>query len=182
MRRFSFFADLSLHCRRSRTKPSDARKRWETSPHGRCSSASCRRPSTRRASGAAFARRRLPGATACNATTSQPGDAPCRKMALIVDRMVVRMEGRGNMGTLMSEMMAGVMAPTARRKPRPRRVPAKARADATGPKRYPEVNRPSGEAFRARLQPVPRAARPASATARRSGRAWSRGCRKTWSG
>src|SRR5256885_6217604 len=27
------------------------------------------------------------------------------------DRMVVRMEGRGNMGPLMSEMMAGVKAP-----------------------------------------------------------------------
>ena len=30
----------------------------------------------------------------------------------IVERMVLRMQGRGNLGTLMSEMMAGVQAPS----------------------------------------------------------------------
>src|SRR5215212_8799453 len=35
------------------------------------------------------------------------------KWAPVFDRMVARMQGRGNMGKLMAEMMAGVTAPTA---------------------------------------------------------------------
>ena len=65
----------------------------------------------------------------------------------IVQRMVVRMEGKGNMGALMSEMMAGVKAPSTQE--------AKALTDylvrqgqkPIDDKRYP-VYRPEGEAFR----------------------------------
>src|SRR5688572_7439672 len=70
------------------------------------------------------------------------------KWPAIVDRMVVRMEGHGNMGKLMAEMMGGVKAP----------APAETKAliaylqkhaqTPLDPKRYPEVYRPSGEAFR----------------------------------
>ena len=70
------------------------------------------------------------------------------KWPAVVERMVLRMEGRGNLGALMREMMAGVEAPgeadtaaivayLARHAQKP--------LDAA---RYPEVNRPSGEAFR----------------------------------
>jgi cytochrome c2 len=66
----------------------------------------------------------------------------------VVERMVVRMQGKGNLGTLMAEMMAGVQAP----------APAEAKTllaylrrhaqKPLDPARYPEVNAPSGEAFR----------------------------------
>jgi len=66
----------------------------------------------------------------------------------IVERMVKRMEGRGNLGELMADMMAGVKAPA------PGETAAlvaylqkhaQAPLDAA---RYPEVFQPSGEAFR----------------------------------
>jgi hypothetical protein len=66
----------------------------------------------------------------------------------IVERMVKRMEGRGNLGELMADMMAGVKAP----------APAEAatlvaylQKHAQAPldaARYPEVFQPPGEAFR----------------------------------
>src|SRR5258708_3464283 len=66
----------------------------------------------------------------------------------IVDRMVLRMEGRGNLGSLMSDMMAGVKAPTVEEK---RILVAYLRKHAQkplDPKRYPDAYRPEGEAFR----------------------------------
>jgi cytochrome c2 len=66
----------------------------------------------------------------------------------IVERMVLRMEGRGNLGALMSEMMAGVEAPG---EEETAALVAYLRKHAQAPldrERYPEVNRPTGEAFR----------------------------------
>jgi hypothetical protein len=66
----------------------------------------------------------------------------------VVERMVMRMEGRGNMGTLMAEMMAGVKAPSAEET---RTLVAYLRKHAQrplDPKLYPEVRAPAGEAFR----------------------------------
>ena len=71
-----------------------------------------------------------------------------QKWPAIVDRMVVRMEGRGNMGRLMTEMMAGVKAPAPEDT---RAIIAYLQQNAQtplDPVRYPEVNRRSGEAFR----------------------------------
>jgi hypothetical protein len=65
-----------------------------------------------------------------------------------VDRMVKRMQGRGNLGALMSEMMAGVKAPSA---PETATLVAYLRKHAQkplDPRRYPEIDRSSGEAFR----------------------------------
>jgi hypothetical protein len=62
--------------------------------------------------------------------------------------MVERMEGRGNMGTLMSEMMAGVKAPSA---PETQTLVAYLRRHGQkplDPRRYPDLERPEGEAFR----------------------------------
>ena len=66
----------------------------------------------------------------------------------IVQRMVLRMEGKGNMGALMNEMMAGVKAPSAEDT---KTIVAYLRRHAQkplDPQRYPEVNQRSGEAFR----------------------------------
>jgi hypothetical protein len=70
------------------------------------------------------------------------------KWPSVVQRMVLRMEGKGNMGTLMAEMMAGVKAPAAEDT---RAIVAYLQRHAQqplDPARYPEVNQPSGEAFR----------------------------------
>jgi hypothetical protein len=62
--------------------------------------------------------------------------------------MVVRMQGRGNMGVLMSDMMAGVAAPS---EDEAKSLVAYLQRHAQkplDPVRYPDVNRPQGEAFR----------------------------------
>jgi cytochrome c2 len=62
--------------------------------------------------------------------------------------MVLRMQGRGNMGALMSDMMAGVKAPSENETVT---LVAYLRRHAQRPldrRRYPDVDRPEGEAFR----------------------------------
>jgi hypothetical protein len=66
----------------------------------------------------------------------------------IVERMVKRMEGRGNLGELMADMMAGVKAPAP---VETAALVAYLQKHAQAPldaARYPEVFQPSGEAFR----------------------------------
>jgi cytochrome c2 len=70
------------------------------------------------------------------------------KWPAIVERMVLRMEGRGNLGGLMSEMMAGVEAPSETETASLVAYLRKHAQQPLDPQRYPEVNRPSGEAFR----------------------------------
>ena len=129
---------------------SDARKRWESSPHG---------PMLERILPPTFAVQQLPqresrGAKLVVAYCVQCHNLPnpamhhAEKWPGIVQRMVLRMEGKGNMGTLMAEMMAGVKAPGAEDT---RAIVAYLELyaqKALDPARYPEVNRPSGEAFR----------------------------------
>jgi hypothetical protein len=66
----------------------------------------------------------------------------------IVERMVLRMQGRGNMGTLMFEMMAGVQAPDLEETKALVAYLRKHAQRPLDPARYPEVHTPSGEAFR----------------------------------
>jgi cytochrome c2 len=66
----------------------------------------------------------------------------------IVERMVLRMQGRGNLGTLMSEMMAGVQAPSEEETALLVAYLKRHAQKPLDPKRYPEVTEPSGEAFR----------------------------------
>jgi cytochrome c2 len=71
-----------------------------------------------------------------------------RKWSSIVDRMVLRMQGRGNLGKLMHDMMAGVVAPEPEET---RALVAYLRKHAMrplDPKKIPEVNAPAGESFR----------------------------------
>ena len=66
----------------------------------------------------------------------------------VVRRMVPRMEGKGNMGKLMTEMMAGVQSPSPADEQAIVAYLRKHAQRAIDPKKIPEVNAPSGEPFR----------------------------------
>jgi hypothetical protein len=129
---------------------SDAKKRWESSPHG---------PMLERILPPTFALQQLPepgshGAKLVVAYCVQCHNLPnpamhhAEKWPAIVQRMVLRMEGKGNLGTLMAEMMAGVKAPGAEETAAIVAYLERHSQMPLDPARYPEVNRPSGEAFR----------------------------------
>jgi len=128
----------------------DAKKRWADSPHG---------PMLERILPPGFEAQGLPEPDSEGARLTlrycvqchnlpNPAMHHAAKWRGIVERMVKRMQGRGNMGTLMEEMMAGVKAPSAEET---RMLVAYLRKHSQvplDPKRYPEVSRASGEAFR----------------------------------
>jgi cytochrome c5 len=128
----------------------DAKRRWAESPHG---------PLLERILPPTYDARDLPEPGSAGATLVRRYCVQCHnlpnpamhnaaKWPGIVDRMVQRMEGRGNLGTLMSEMMAGVNAPTEQET---RTLVAYLRRHAQrplDPRRYPDVYQPEGEAFR----------------------------------
>jgi hypothetical protein len=150
MRWLLLVSGIFLHGLVLADEAAEARKRWESSPHG---------PMLERILPPAFAPAELPdpGSEGARLTLrycvqchnlANPAMHHAAKWPAVVDRMVVRMEGRGNMGTLMSEMMAGVKAP---REDETRAIVSYLQKYAQTPldtQRYPEVNRPSGEAFR----------------------------------
>ena len=129
---------------------SDARKRWAESPHG---------PMLERILPPTLEPAQLPEPKSTGAQLTvrycvqchnlpNPAMHHAAKWRPIVERMVVRMEGRGNMGSLMSDMMAGVKAPS---EAETRTLLAYLRRHAQkplDPKRYPDVNRAEAEAFR----------------------------------
>ena len=128
----------------------DARKRWQASPHGLMLERIL--PPTFEASQlpeprSEGARLTLRYCVQCH-NLANPAMHHAEKWPGIVERMVLRMQGRGNLGELMSEMMAGVKAPSAEET---RAIVAYLRSHAQrplDPALYPEVNQPSGEAFR----------------------------------
>jgi hypothetical protein len=66
----------------------------------------------------------------------------------IVERMVLRMQGHGNLGELMNDMMAGVSAPAPQES---ETLLAYLRRHAQKPldvRRYPDLEQPEGEAYR----------------------------------
>src|SRR5258708_21776835 len=92
---------------------SEAKSRWADSPHG---------PFLERLLPPTFEARQLPERRSAGAqlvvrycvqchNLPNPAMHHAAKWPGIVERMVLRIEGRGNMGTLMSEMMPGVTAP-----------------------------------------------------------------------
>ena len=129
---------------------SEAKRRWEESPYG---------PMLERILPPTFEARQLPQPASPGARLTRRYCVQCHnlpnpamhqaaKWPGIVARMVKRMQGRGNMGTLMAGMMAGVSAPSAGET---RTLVAYLRSHSQrplDPQRYPEVNRPSAEAFR----------------------------------
>ncbi len=129
---------------------SDARKRWESSPHG---------PMLERILPPTFAAGQLPERESRGAklvigycvqchNLPNPAMHHAEKWPAVVNRMVVRMEGKGNMGVLMTEMMAGVKAPPPEDSQAIVDYLERYAQKPLDPARYPEVNRPSGEAFR----------------------------------
>jgi cytochrome c2 len=128
----------------------DAKKRWETSPHG---------PLLERILPPTFdvaqlPRRESPGAKLVLAYCVQCHNLPnpamhhAEKWPAVVQRMVLRMQGKGNLGKVMAEMMAGVKAPTADDTKTIVDYLRRNGQKPLDPARYPDVNRPSGEAFR----------------------------------
>jgi hypothetical protein len=128
----------------------NADKPWKDSPHG---------PMLERIIPPGFEPAMLPEPRSRGARLTQRFCVQCHNLAnpamhdaerwpSVVRRMVPRMEGKGNMGKLMAEMMAGVEAPSPadeqaivayHRKHAQRRI---------DPKQIPEVNSPVAESFR----------------------------------
>jgi hypothetical protein len=128
----------------------EAKKRWESSPHG---------PMLERILPPTFEARQLPEPGSAGARLAlrycvqchnlpNPAMHHAEKWPAIVDRMVVRMEGRGNLGRLMAEMMAGVSAPAPEETKTLTAYLQKHSQAPLDPRRYPEVYRRAGEAFR----------------------------------
>jgi len=127
-----------------------AEKPWQDSPHG---------PMLERIIPPGFTPEMLPEPASRGARLTRRYCVQCHNLAnpamhdaarwpSVVNRMVPRMEGKGNMGKLMSEMMAGVQAPS----PGETRVivayHVKHGQKPIDPARIPEVNAPSAEPFR----------------------------------
>jgi cytochrome c2 len=129
---------------------SEAKKRWAESPQG---------PLLARILPPTYEPRALPEPASQGArlmlrycvqchNLPNPAMHHAEKWPPIVERMVYRMEGNGNLGPLMTEMMAGVKAPSDEEE---RVLLAYLRKHAQKPldaRVYPEVNTPAGEAFR----------------------------------
>lgn len=127
-----------------------ARLRWAESPHG---------PFLERILPPGFESNMLPEPDSRGAklalrycvqchNLANPAMHEARKWPGIVERMVLRMQGKGNMGALMADMMAGVVAPEAEEKKALVAYLRRNAQRALDPKKYPEVNAPSGEPFR----------------------------------
>ena len=128
----------------------DARKRWTESPHG---------PLLERILPPTFEPAQLPEPDSEGARLTQRYCVQCHNLPNpamhhaprwrpVFERMVLRMRGRGNMGTLMKEMMAGVEVPS---QDEARTLLAYLRRHAQkplDPQRYPDAYTPRGEAFR----------------------------------
>ncbi|MSQ88825.1 MAG: hypothetical protein EXR32_06065 [Betaproteobacteria bacterium] len=127
-----------------------ARKRWAQSPHG---------PFLERILPPGFEPELLPEPGSRGAQLTLRYCVQCHNLAnpamhaaarwpAVVERMVLRMEGRGNMGKLMHEMMAGVVAPEPQET---KALIAYLRKHAQRPldaKKIPELNTAAGESFR----------------------------------
>jgi hypothetical protein len=127
-----------------------ARKRWAESPHG---------PMLERILPPGFEPAMLPEPKSEGARLNLRYCVQCHNLAnpamhergkwpAVVERMVVRMQGKGNMGTLMADMMAGVQAPSPEET---RTIIAYLRKHALrplDPAKLPAVNTRAGESFR----------------------------------
>jgi hypothetical protein len=127
-----------------------AKKRWAESPHG---------PMLERILPPTVEPQQLPAPKSHGArllvqycvqchNLPNPAMHHAAKWPAIFERMVVRMKGKGNMGELMHEMMAGVQAPTPEEEAillSYLRTNAQTPLD---PKKYPEIFRPEGRSFK----------------------------------
>ena len=128
----------------------DAKKRWSESPHG---------PLLERILPPTFEARQLPEPKSPGARLTiqycvqchnlpNPAMHHAAKWRGIVDRMVPRMQGKGNMGKLMADMMAGVKSPSLEEVEILVAYLRKHAQKPLDPKKYPEAFTPAGESFR----------------------------------
>ena len=149
--RFSIFLICMLITQNTNANETEAaRKRWSESPHG---------PFLERILPPGFEPKMLPepGSRGAQLTLrycvqchnlANPAMHDARKWPVIVERMALRMQGGGNMGKLMSEMMAGVVAPAPDETKLLVAYLRRHAQRALDPKKIPEVNTPAGEPFR----------------------------------
>jgi hypothetical protein len=128
----------------------EAKKRWAESPHG---------PLLERILPPTFERAQLPEPRSRGARLTVQYCVQCHnlpnpamhhaaKWPTIVERMVLRMEGKGNYGQLMFEMMAGVRAPSAAEGDALVAYLQKHAQRPLDPKKIPEAYTAAGEPFR----------------------------------
>lgn len=131
-----------------------ARQRWAISPHG---------PMLERILPPTFAVTQLPELSSRGAQLlvrycvqchhlSNPAMHEAEKWPKVVTRMVARIEGKGNMGSLMKDMMAGVQAPSAEETSQLVRYLQKHAQRSIVPERYPELRLAGGQSFRLACQ------------------------------
>jgi len=131
-----------------------AKRRWAESPHG---------PMLERILPPTFAPRQLPQPKSRGArllvqycvqchNLPNPAMHHAAKWPAIFERMVVRMRGKGNLGELMHEMMAGVEAPTVAEAETLLAYLQKYSQRPLDPKRYPAINLPEGQSFKLACQ------------------------------
>ena len=131
-----------------------AKGRWAESPHG---------PMLERILPPTFEPRQLPNAKSRGArllvqycvqchNLPNPAMHQAAKWPAIFERMVVRMRGKGNLGELMQDMMAGVEAPSVDEAEALLAYLQKHAQRPLDPKKYPAVNLPEGQSFKLACQ------------------------------
>lgn len=127
-----------------------AQQRWDATPYGTL----LRRilpPGPKAAAlpeaGSEGARLLVQYCVQCHSLPSPAMHTP-ERWGRIVERMVWRMEGRGNMGALMKELMDQVRAPSPAEKEALLAYLRRNGQSAIDPKRYPALHTAEGEAFR----------------------------------
>ena len=129
---------------------SDARRRWVESPHG---------PMLERILPPTFERRQLPEPRSRGAqlvvryciqchNLPNPAMHDATRWPSVLERMVARMRGKGNLGALMTEMMANVEAPSDAEQKLLLDYLTRHSQQPLDEAKVPEVLRPSGESFR----------------------------------
>jgi hypothetical protein len=127
-----------------------AKKRWAESPHG---------PMLEHILPPTFELAQLPDRQSRGArllvrycvqchNLPNPAMHQAAKWPAIFERMVVRMRGKGNMGELMQEMMAGVQAPSAEEASVLLAYVRKHGQKPLDPRKYPEIFQPEGQSFK----------------------------------
>jgi len=132
----------------------DAKQRWAESPHGpmlerilppNCTPLELPDPESR------GARLTVQYCVQCHHLPN-PAMHNREKWPVIYQRMVLRMEGNGNLGKLMREMMAGVQAPSAEESRVLLDYLQENAQRALDPRRYPDIGDPSAQSFRLACQ------------------------------
>jgi hypothetical protein len=128
----------------------DAKKRWAESPHGPMLERILPptvEPQNLPAPKSRAARLLVQYCVQCH-NLPNPAMHQAAKWPAVFERMVVRMRGKGNMGELMQEMMAGVEAPTEGEASVLLAYLRRNGQKPLDPKKYPEVNLPEGRSFK----------------------------------